>query len=122
LLRAVGYSGASRHTYPAGTGGQLAANTKGWNMGTAYRVRDETTWRELDGEMVILDTVESVYYSLAGIGAMLWPMLVEGTTRDSLVNHVTSTFSDVSLNEARTDVDDFIESCIGNSLIEDSAR
>jgi hypothetical protein len=91
-------------------------------MDTAYRMRDEATWHELDGEIVVLDTVESIYFSLAGVGAMLWPMLVEGTTRDHLVNHVTSTFPDVSLDEARTDVDDFIESCIGNGLVEGSAR
>ena len=91
-------------------------------MNTTYRVRDEATWHELDGEIVVLDTAESVYYSIGGVGAKLWPMLVQGATRDSLVDHITSTFPDVPAQDAATDVDEFIESCFGNGLVEKSSQ
>jgi hypothetical protein len=90
-------------------------------MKTVYRVTDATTWRELDGEIVVLDTVESVYYAVGGFGATLWPKLVAGASRQTMVEQITSTFVDVPRDQASDDVGEFIESCLGNGLIEASS-
>ena len=87
-------------------------------MDTIYRVRDATTWRELDGEIVVLDSVDSVYYAIAGCGAVLWPKLVAGASQHDLINEIRSTFSEVPQDQASTDVQEFIESCLNNGLIE----
>lgn len=91
-------------------------------MDTVYRVTDATTWRELDGEIVALDTAASVYYAIAGFGAMLWPKLVTGASPQELIAQVTSTFTDVAPDRAAADVDEFIESCLENGLIEVTAE
>ena len=87
-------------------------------MDAVYRVRDATTWRELDGEIVVLDSVDSVYYAIAGCGAALWPKLVEGASQEDLVKEVRSIFADVAQDQAAADVQEFIESCLGSGLIE----
>jgi hypothetical protein len=87
-------------------------------MNTSYRVTDSTTWRELDGEIVALNTSGSDYFSIGGFGTILWPSLMSGTTKQGLVAQVMSTFPDVTAEQAVADVDEFIASCIDYGLIE----
>jgi hypothetical protein len=87
-------------------------------MSTSYRVTDATTWRELEDEIVALDTRGSVYFSIGGFGTMLWPSLMSGTTIQALVAKVTSTFPDVTADQAAADVEEFIASCMDYGLIE----
>jgi hypothetical protein len=89
-------------------------------MDTVYRVSGATTWRDLDGEIVALDTIDSVYYAIAGFGAVLWPKLVVGASRQELVDKITTTFAQVQPDAASADVDEFIESCLGNRIIEEA--
>jgi hypothetical protein len=91
-------------------------------MDTIYRVREATTWRELDGEIVVLDSVDSVYYAIAGCGAALWPKLVAGASQHDLIDEIRSTFAEVPQGQASTDVQEFIESCLGNGLIEAATK
>ena len=90
----------------------------GSDMDTVYRASDATTWRELDGEIIVLDTVDSVYYAIAGFGAALWPKLVVGASQQDLIDEIRSTFTDVPPDQATTDVQEFVESCLGDGLIE----
>lgn len=88
-------------------------------MQAIYKIADATTWRELDGEIVALDTEAAVYYSIGGIGTSLWPSLVTGTTRDALVEEVVGMFGEVVTREqAEVDVDAFVDSCTENGLID----
>jgi hypothetical protein len=96
----------------------MGEHSLGRDMDTVYRVGDATTWRELDGEIIVLDTVDSVYYAIAGFGAALWPKLVVGASQENLIDEIRSTFSDVPRAQASVDVHDFIESCLGNGFIE----
>jgi hypothetical protein len=87
-------------------------------MDGTYKVADATTWRELDGEIVALDTKESIYFAIGGIGTTLWPLLVSGATKQDLVMEITSTFDDAPPEQAAGDVDEFITSLSELGLIE----
>jgi hypothetical protein len=87
-------------------------------MDGTYIVADSATWRELDGEIVALDTKESIYFAIGGFGTTLWPLLVSGATKQDLVMEVTSTFDDAPPEQAATDVDEFISSLFELGLIE----
>jgi hypothetical protein len=87
-------------------------------MNATYRVTDATTWRELDGEIVALDTCDSVYFSIGGFGTALWPSLMSGATKRALVSEVTSTFPMVPEDQAAADVDEFIAMCVEYGLVE----
>jgi hypothetical protein len=87
-------------------------------MDGTYKVADATTWRELDGEIVALDTKESIYFAIGGFGTTLWPLLVSGATKRDLVMEITSTFDDAPPEQAAGDVDEFITSLSELGLIE----
>lgn len=87
-------------------------------MDDTYRITDATTWRELDGEIVVLDTKASVYFSIGGFGSRLWPLLVAGASKGILATEITSTFEGVSPEQAAADVDEFLASLFDLELIE----
>ncbi|NAZ86673.1 PqqD family protein [Kineococcus indalonis] len=71
---------------------------------------DELAWNEVDDQIVVLDTATSTYHAVSGAGVVLWPLLVEGTTRADLLERLTGTF-DVDRERAEADLDAFLASC-----------
>jgi coenzyme PQQ synthesis protein D (PqqD) len=65
------------------------------------------TWREVDGEVLALDLGTSTYLGTNPSGAMLWRSLAAGSSRDRLVELLTSEF-DVEASRAAADVDAFL--------------
>ena len=88
---------------------------------TTYRVNNAVTWRELEGEIVALDSKESVYFSIGGFGGVLWHRLAAGASRSELIDEIISTYADVSSDQAAADIDEFITSCLEDGLIEATA-
>jgi hypothetical protein len=85
---------------------------------TTYRVNNAVTWRELDGEIVVLDSRKSVYFSIGGVGGILWHRLVTGASLGDLIEEITSTYSEMSPDHAAADIEEFITSCLDDGLIE----
>ena len=86
-------------------------------MSDVIRLRDEKLeWREIDGEVVALDGQESEYLGVNRAGALLWPMLAGGTTREALVAQLSEEFG---IEEARAaaDVDAFVGSLAERRLL-----
>lgn len=57
------------------------------------RVRDDVVWREIDGEIVLLDLVGAAYFSVGGSGMTLWPALVEGASLAALSDALARRFA-----------------------------
>jgi Coenzyme PQQ synthesis protein D (PqqD) len=76
-------------------------------------------WREIDGEVVVLDIERSHYLNLNPTGCVLWLMLADGATEAELVQKLTKEF-DVDEHTARSDVEAFLNSCRENDLITDA--
>jgi Coenzyme PQQ synthesis protein D (PqqD) len=77
-------------------------------------------WREIDGEVVVLDIERSHYLNLNPTGCVLWLMLADGATEPELVQKLTEEF-DVDERTARNDVEAFLSTCRQNNLIADPA-
>jgi hypothetical protein len=73
------------------------------------RLREEVIWRELDGQVVVLNPKTWNYLGVNGTGNELWPLVVEGATREQLVGHLTNTYG-VSAETAERDVAAFVDS------------
>ena len=81
------------------------------------QVRDgAAVWREIDGEVVLLALDSSTYLGLNTTGAVLWPVMLEGTTRTEMVDVLTSQF-DVTPQQAAADVDAFVAACHERKLL-----
>ena len=75
-------------------------------------------WREIDGEVVVLDVERSHYLNLNATGCVLWLMLAEGATQPQLVEKLTEEF-DVDAQIALDDVEAFLTTCRENKLLSD---
>jgi len=79
--------------------------------------RADLSWRELDGEIVALDSGNSVYLSTNSSGTLVWHRLAAGTTRDQLVSELAATF-EIPAEQAAADVDSFVDALRTQGLLE----
>ena len=75
------------------------------------------SWREIDGETILLDLDSSKYLGLNRAGTVLWPAIVQGSSRDALVAKLAAEF-DLETERAAVDVDAFIAACRERNLLE----
>ncbi len=87
-----------------------------------YRVTDATSWREVDGEVVVLGMETSTYYSIGGVGTLLWPLLVIGASRRRLVDELSARFSEQAPVDIAADVDAFLDRCLELGIVEEASR
>lgn len=73
------------------------------------RLRDEhLVWRDVEGEIVILDLRSSRYLQLNSAGAALWRQLAAGADEADLVSGLVQRFA-ADANQARDDVAAFLD-------------
>ena len=81
------------------------------------RLAGDIDWREIDGEVVVLDRREGRYLAVNPSGAVLWPALVDGTTEDGLVERLVARYP-IDRDRAQTDVRAFLDWLTGHGLLE----
>jgi hypothetical protein len=64
-------------------------------------------WRLLEDEVLAIDLANSRYLGINPSGALLWPLLAEGTTAPELVGALAQRWG-LELERAGADVDSFI--------------
>jgi Coenzyme PQQ synthesis protein D (PqqD) len=68
------------------------------------KLRDaDLEWREVEGDLVVLDLRESRYLAINRTGQALWAALIEGATQDDLIARLVETF-DIERARAAADV------------------
>ncbi len=77
---------------------------------------EDIQWKEVEGEIVILDLKSSRYMAVNKSGRFLWEAAAEGTTRSQLVKALMDKFQ-LDQGTANRDVNDFIETLRRNELI-----
>jgi hypothetical protein len=78
--------------------------------------QDDVEWREIEGEIVVLDLRRSTYLAVNRIGALLWPRLAAGATRDVLVQKLVDDFG-LQYSTAEPDVDAFLQELRDQELL-----
>lgn len=81
------------------------------------RLATDIDWREIDGEVVILDRREGRYLAVNRSGAILWPALVDGTGEEGLVERLVGRYG-IDRERARTDVRAFLDWLTGHGLLD----
>jgi coenzyme PQQ synthesis protein D (PqqD) len=84
---------------------------------TLALVREGVEWREIDGEITLLDMRASEYIALNRAGSLLWTSLAEGATRDHLVGMLVGRFG-ITAEQASTDVDAFLQDLAGRGFLQ----
>ena len=64
-------------------------------------------WREVEGEVVVLDVTTSQYLQVNEAGSLLFPLLADGTTREQLEAALQEKY-ELPAEQATRDVDAFM--------------
>jgi len=78
---------------------------------------DDLTWREIDGDLVILDLRSSTYLTTNSSATVLMQQLTEERTLQQLIQALVDTF-DIPEWRAHRDVKTFIDELGGRGLLE----
>ncbi len=70
----------------------------------------------IDGEAIIINLANGIYYSTDGVGALVWGVLTEEASLDGIVEAVIARY-DVSPDQARVDVERLVRELLEQNLI-----
>ena len=90
-------------------------------MGTMKLRVDDITWREIDGDLVILDLRSSTYLTANASGTTLMRQLTEERTLQQLIQTLVDAF-DISERRAQQDAQAFVDELDEHGLLARSAR
>jgi hypothetical protein len=84
---------------------------------TLLKLRDgDMHWREIDGEIIALETRGSRYVAANGAGAVLWRALAGGATRDGLADELVRVYG-IDRERALADVARFVDALSEEGLL-----
>ena len=78
---------------------------------------DRITWDEIDGETLIIDTESGYYFSLDGVGSVVWGMLAAGADEDAIVDRIVGEYA-VDASTARADVHALVDTLQCEQLVD----
>jgi hypothetical protein len=82
-----------------------------------YRVPDHIHFRNLHGEIVLLDIRTNAYLGLNNTGAVIWEAIVDGGTATEAADRLVARF-DITPKEARSDAEALINLLLTKGLLE----
>jgi Coenzyme PQQ synthesis protein D (PqqD) len=86
-------------------------------VGSALRLRTEgLSWRELDGETILLDLHSSVYFRANRTGTVILRALLDDCDRDALVEQVAQSYG-LPSDDVAADVDAFLSTLEDRGLL-----
>jgi Coenzyme PQQ synthesis protein D (PqqD) len=87
------------------------------DAGFPLRLAEESlTWREVDDEIVVLDRRNWMYMGVNGSGVLLWKEIVNGASRQRLVQSLCEEY-EIDVETAERDARAFIEMLSSNNLL-----
>ncbi|MDF1603436.1 PqqD family protein [Nocardioides sp. YIM 152315] len=78
---------------------------------------DNLTWREIDGDLVILDLRSSTYLTANASATLLMKQLIEERSAGELVHSLVTAFG-IRQQQAEHDVQAFLDDLEGSDLLE----
>ena len=79
-------------------------------------VRDEIAAKVIEGEAIIMNLTDKVYYDLEKVGGFAWELIEAGLTLGEIVEAIASRY-DVSPEQARKDMDLLVEALLREKLV-----
>ena len=79
--------------------------------------RSRITWDEIDGETLIINVETGYYFSLDGVGSLIWSMLAEGIDERDMIARIVSEY-EVDESTARDDLHALVDVLAGEQLVD----
>jgi hypothetical protein len=87
---------------------------------SSYEVAPSATWKELDGSIVVVNTVSGAYYCLNESAATIWQGVAAGQSGNLIVKHLLDVYK-ADPGEVADDVQRCIEFWMQENLIVDKS-
>ena len=82
---------------------------------SVFQTAEGISWRDIKGELIVLQLASGEYFSFNEIGRLAWLALAEQKSIKQVIEAVVAEY-DVSLAQAETDVVDFVQGLLSNKL------
>jgi hypothetical protein len=79
-------------------------------------IEETVAWADLEGESVLLNVLEGLYFGLDEVGTMIWKLVSEGLAADQIVARLLEEF-EVAPEQLEGDVADFLLTLEAKKLI-----
>src|SRR5262245_55435909 len=87
------------------------------NLHHRFRPREEeVASKVIDGEAIIINLANGVYYSMDKVGALVWDRLQAGHTLDDVILAVTGAYA-VSREQAESNVHELVQELLQENLV-----
>ena len=83
----------------------------------AIQISKDVVFRDLEGEMVLLNLATGVYFGLDPVGTRIWELIDRGRSTEQIVGALTAEY-DVDAETCRADLAGFLRTLRDNELIE----
>ena len=83
----------------------------------AIRIRKDVVFRDLEGELVLLNLATGVYFGLDPVGTRIWALIEDGRTVDEIVSAISAEY-EVEADACRTDLARFLVTLRDNDLVD----
>ena len=80
---------------------------------------DAIEWREVEGQIVVLDVDAAEYLAINRTGAAIWPLITEGARREDLAERLMAEYG-IDKSSAARDVEEFVTGLAERGLLEKS--
>jgi len=81
-----------------------------------FKTTDEVTWRDVNGELVVLKLTSGEYFSFNSVGRLTWIKLTEGKAVTEVIDAIASEY-EVTHAQAESDVHSFVDGLLSNELL-----
>jgi hypothetical protein len=79
-------------------------------------VSKDVIWRELGGEIVMLDLANQRYFGLSGAGSEMWQLIVEHGSSDSVIDLMLAKY-DVDPANLKADFDQLVNELAAKGML-----
>jgi hypothetical protein len=85
--------------------------------GGCVRIRKDVVFRDLDGELVLLNLRTGVYFGLDRVGTRIWGLIADERSLSEIVGALTADY-EVDAETCEADVAQFVATLADNELID----
>ena len=79
-------------------------------------IEEDVVWRDLDGEVVILNLATGLYYGLEGAGSRMWQLLAEHRSTDAVADLLAEEY-DVERPRLARDLETLVHRLADKSIV-----
>ena len=101
--------------------GVKLADLKEFSEGDTFELAENISWRDIDGELIVLNLQSGEYYTLNDSARSLWTPLAEGKSIGEIVGAITAEF-EAPVETVRTDVNFFVNCLIKDGVLQTQQR